>query len=66
MAFNPNSLSETTIKRFVDKLVQQNKKKDTWPPKRAVVQEDVAVMLGYKNWHELSKSVSSTTTNPKP
>lgn len=60
MAFNPNSLSETTIKRFVDKLVQQNKKKDTWPPKRAVVQEDVAVMLGYKNWHELSKSVSST------
>lgn len=60
MAFNPNSLSETTIKRFVDKLVQQNKKKETWPPKRAVVQEDVAVMLGYKNWHELSKSVSST------
>lgn len=60
MAFNPNSLSETTIKRFVDKLVQQNKQKDTWPPKRAVVQEDVAVMLGYKNWHELSKSVKDS------
>lgn len=62
MAFNPNSLSETTIKRFVDKLVQQNKKKDTWPPKRAVVQEDVAVMLGYKNWHELSKNVSGMSS----
>lgn len=59
MAFNPNSLSETTIKRFVDKLVQQNKKKETWPPKRAGVQEDVAVMLGYKNWHELSKSIAN-------
>lgn len=70
MAFNPNSLSETTIKRFVDKLVQQNKKKDTWPPKRAGVQEDVAVMLGYKNWHELSKSVSGalppTQSPPSP
>jgi len=63
MAFNPNSLSETTIKRFVDKLVQQNKKKETWPPKRAVVQEDVAVMLGYKNWHELSKSVKDIDHN---
>lgn len=69
MAFNPNSLSETTIKRFVDKLLQQNKKKETWPPKRAAVQEDVAVMLGYKNWHELSKSVSaplSAQSSPIP
>lgn len=68
MAFNPNSLNETTIKRFVDKLVQQNKQKDTWPPKRAFVQEDVAVMLGYKNWHELKKCIKdlSTPSNEKP
>lgn len=64
MAFNPNSLNETTVKRFVDKLMQQNKKKtsEAWPPKRATVQEDVAVMLGYKNWHELSKSVKDIST----
>lgn len=66
MAFNPNSLNETTIKRFVDKLVQQNKHKDTWPPKRAAVQEDLAVMFGYKNWHELSKCVKEAVKTSAP
>ena len=63
MAFNPAVLNESTIKRFVDQLVKHNKTKTqtSWPPKRSAVQEDVAVMLGYKNWHELSKCVKDAT-----
>lgn len=62
MGFNASALSATTIKTFVDRLNKRNKEKTTWPPKRSMVQEDIASVLGYASWHALNKALDT----PKP
>lgn len=57
MGFNSSLLDEKTIKSFVDRQLKQNKAKSSVAIKRHEVQEDIAIMLGYKNWHQLSESL---------
>lgn len=64
MGFNASALSATTIKTFVDRLNKRNKEKTTWPPKRSMVQEDIASVLGYASWHALNKALD--TPKPQP
>lgn len=58
MGFNASALTEKTIKNFVDRLHKQNIA--TTPSyKRSQTQENVAVMLGYKNWHALQQAIAT-------
>lgn len=64
MAFNSAHLSDSAIKDFIDRLMKHYKKTtvEQWPPKRHQVQESVAAMLGYTNWHALSSQLSKSKT----
>jgi len=56
MSFNSSVLSEKTVKSFVDRLVRRYKNHPNaifHGIKRAAIQEDVAVMLGFASWHVL-------------
>ena len=64
MAFNPQALSERTLKQFVDRTLSWHKQHNTTsqtPPKRSQVQEEVACMLGFLSWHQ---AISSVKNNP--
>lgn len=58
MGFNASALNAKTVKNFVDRLQKQYKTLAT-PRKRSQTQEDVAIMLGYKNWHTLHQVLST-------
>ena len=62
MSFNPNALSLRTLKQFVDRAHKLKKQQscpqeNTWPPKRSVIQEEVAHMLGFTSWHHALKAL---------
>lgn len=60
MSFQPQEMSEQTLKKFVDRLVKARKGQAAptiWPPKRNHCQEEIAQVLGFKNWHEAISSV---------
>lgn len=62
MSFNSSVLSEKTVKSFVDRLLRRYKShpnSELHSIKRAIVQEDVAAMLGYASWHALSSQIKS-------
>ena len=63
MGFNASALTEKTVKNFVDRLHKQNI--STTPSyKRSQTQENVAIMLGYKNWHALQQAITTPKTLP--
>lgn len=65
MSFNSSVLSEKTVKSFVDRLLRRYKSHPNpalHSIKRAIVQEDVAAMLGYASWHTLSSQIKSHLT----
>lgn len=71
MSFNPTALNERTLKQFVDRLLALRKKQgktDQWPPKRHLIQEEIAVILGFSNWHAaigaIKTAAAGSTTNP--
>lgn len=62
MPFNPKALNARTLKQFVDRLLKMQQgapvpTPDTWPPKRAHVQEQIAIALGFSSWHEAIHAV---------
>lgn len=58
MPFQPEQLTESTLKGFVDRLLRFAKKTDTsWPPKRAWAQEAVAHALGFPNFHAAQAAI---------
>lgn len=58
MGFNASLLTEKTVKNFVDRLHKQNTS-HTPSYKRSQTQENVAIMLGYKNWHALQQIIAA-------
>lgn len=61
MGFNASLLTEKTVKNFVDRLHKQNTA-HTPSYKRSQTQENVAIMLGYKNWHALQQTIAAPAT----
>ena len=72
MPFNPEALTERTLKQFVDRLHKQmkdyklNEDQSNWPLKRSACQEMVAKMLGCNNWHHIKKLVEENTVAQEP
>lgn len=65
MPFNPSALSERTLKQFVDRLLDLRKKQgkaDQWPPKRHLIQEEIAAILGFPNWHAAVGAIKTAAT----
>lgn len=74
MPFQPQALSERTLKNFVDTLVHLRKKggseegsekSRSTRPVRTQCQEEVAQMLGFDNWHAAISSVRNRSTESK-
>lgn len=63
MSFNPTVLNIVTVKKFVDRLEKSYKERNI-SIKRTAVQEDVAKMLGFVSYHEMSKKLSEKTSVP--
>lgn len=69
MSFNPSALNERTLKQFVDRLVRLRKAQHEAKtlarlPKRAELQEEIAIILGFSNWHEAIHAVRVVTPDP--
>lgn len=60
MSFNPTVLNIVTVKKFVDRLEKSYQERNI-VIKRTAVQEDVAKMLGFASYHEMSKKLSEKT-----
>lgn len=71
MSFNPRALDESTLKQFVDRLYKLHKAGPcpapaTWPPKRSAIQEEVARMLGFPNWHQAITAIGKRSSLSPP
>ena len=71
MSFNPASLTERTLKQFVDRLLRLRKSQfcpvsSQWPPRRSQVQEEVAAVLGFASWHEAIHQVRPSPPSLPP
>ena len=60
MPFQPDELTEATLKGFVDRLHRFAKTTPAtdWPPKRAWAQEAMARALGFPNFHAAQQSLA--------
>ena len=62
MPFQPNELTESTFKGFVDRLHRFAKEspQSAWPPRRTWAQEALARALGFQDYHAAHTALSKT------
>lgn len=60
MPFQPDALTPSTLKGFVDRLHRFSKthQPESWPPKRSWAQEAVARALGFPHFHAAQQALS--------
>lgn len=67
MPFQPDEMTLSTLKGFVDRLARFHKSQPqpiTWPPKRAWCQEAIAQALGFPNFHAAHTALSTPLPPP--